>query len=145
MTRLTSHLAPSPKPSMDDALAARAKDHNIPVDHLESWSEQMTALTKSVDVSDLQQAIHARNDIACELSKMRALYDAGDGETLAPLLLVRDSADLIDARNARWQAQIESYTAGGGAFVAVGLGHLLGDRGLPAVLARAGYHVDRAR
>jgi hypothetical protein len=145
MTRLTSKLAAPPKPSMDDALAARAKQHGIPVDALESWSEQMTALTKAVNVADLQQAIHARKTIACELSKMRALYDAGDGVTLEPLLVVRDQGTLIDARNAKWRAQLESYAVTDGAFVAVGLGHLLGNSGLPAVLARAGFLVERVR
>src|SRR5258706_5578756 len=63
MTRLTSHVAPSPKPSMDDALASRAKDHHIPVAALESWQQQMTALADGVDISDLEQAIHARKAI----------------------------------------------------------------------------------
>jgi hypothetical protein len=145
MTRLTSHVAPAPKPSMDDALAARAKDHHIPVDALESWQEQMTALVDGVDVADLEQAIHARGTIACELTKMRAIYASGDATLLAPLVIVRDQATIIDARNAKWLTPIENYAASGGAFVAVGVGHLLGDKGLPAVLARAGYSVERVR
>jgi uncharacterized protein len=145
MTRLTSHLAPAPKPSMDDALAARAKEHHIPVAALESWQQQMTALADGVDISDLEQAIHARKTIACELAKMRAIYTAGDATLLEPIVVVRDQATIIDARNARWLATIEQYAASSGAFVAVGVGHLLGDNGLPAVLARAGYSVERVR
>src|SRR5258706_9544918 len=63
MTRLTSHVAPSPKPSMDDALAARAKQHHIPVEALASWQQTLQSLSDGVDVADLQQAIHARKAI----------------------------------------------------------------------------------
>jgi uncharacterized protein YbaP (TraB family) len=143
MTRLTSKLAPSPKPSMDDALTDRAKDHHLPVDHLETWEAQMQALVDGVSVADLQQAIHARKTIGCEVETMRALYDNGDATTLEPLLVVRDQATIIDARNAKWQAQLEQYMTGDGAFIAVGLGHLLGDHGLVAVFGRAGYTVER--
>jgi len=145
MTRLTSKLAPSPKPSMDDALTDRAKDHHVPVDHLESWEAQMQALVDGVSVADLQQAIHAQKTIGCDVETMRALYDNGDVATLEPLLVVRDRATIIDARNAKWQAQIEQYATGSGAFIAVGLGHLLGERGLVAVFGRAGYTVERQR
>jgi uncharacterized protein len=144
MTRLTSKLAPSPKPSMDDALTDHAKDHHLPIDHLETWDTQMQALVDGVNVADLQQTIHLRKTLGCEVDKMRALYENGDAITLEPLLVARDQATIIDARNAKWQAQIETYAAGDGAFIAVGLGHLLGDHGLVAVFGRAGYTVERA-
>jgi uncharacterized protein YbaP (TraB family) len=50
---------------------------------------------------------------------------------------------LLVERNRRWLAQIERYLTGDGGFVAVGLGHLLGDDGLPALLARGGARVTR--
>jgi hypothetical protein len=144
MTRLTSKLAASPKPSMDDALTERAKDHHVPIDALESWDTQMQALVDGVTIEDLEQAIHARATIGCEVDQMRVLYTSGDAAALEPRLVVRDQATLIDARNAKWQAQLERYATSEGAFVAVGLGHLLGPHGLVAVLAAAGYNVDRA-
>ena len=144
MTRLTSKLAPSPKPSMDDALTDHAKNHHLPIDHLETWEAQMQALVDGVSVADLQQTIHLRKTLACEVDKMRTLYENGDAITLEPLLVARDQATIIDARNVKWLAQIEKYAAGDGAFVAVGLGHLLGDGGLVAVFGRAGYSVERA-
>jgi len=143
MTRLTSKLAHSPKPSMDDALTERAKDHHLPVDALETWDAQIQALVDGVTVEDLEQAIHARATIGCEVEQMRVLYQNGDAAGLEPRLVVRDQATLIDARNAKWQAQVEAYAKGDGAFIAVGLGHVLGPHGLIAVLAAAGYSVDR--
>jgi uncharacterized protein YbaP (TraB family) len=50
---------------------------------------------------------------------------------------------LLAERNRRWAPLIERYLEHGGGFVAVGLGHLLGDGGLPAMLERAGYRVTR--
>lgn len=143
MTRLTSKMAPSPKPSMDDAMAERAKDHHIPVDNLESWTAQMGALVDGVSVEDLQQAIHLRKTIACEVDKMKALYENGDAATLEPMLVVRDQDTIIDQRNAKWRATLEGYAKTDGAFVAVGLGHLLGAHGLVAAFSAAGYHVVR--
>jgi uncharacterized protein YbaP (TraB family) len=143
MTRLTSKLAASPKPSMDDALTERAKDHHVPIAALETWDTQMQALVDGVSIEDLEQAIHARATIGCEVEQIRVLYANGDAGALEPRLVVRDQATLIDARNAKWQAQLEGYAKAQGAFVAVGLGHLLGPHGLVAVLAAAGYSVDR--
>ncbi|MEO8548701.1 MAG: TraB/GumN family protein [Kofleriaceae bacterium] len=145
MTRLTSKLAVSPKPSMDDAMATRAKDHHLPVDNLETWTAQMTALVDGVSVEDLEQAIRLRKSVACEVDKMRALYANGDAATLEPMLVVRDQNTIIDVRNAKWRATLEGYARADGAFVAVGLGHLLGSRGLVAVLGAAGYRVERVR
>jgi uncharacterized protein YbaP (TraB family) len=50
---------------------------------------------------------------------------------------------LLADRNRRWAPRIERYLEHGGGFVAVGLGHLLGERGLPTMLERAGYRVTR--
>ena len=98
----------------------------------------MQALVDGVTIEDLEQAIHARATIGCEVDQMRVLYDNGDAAALEPRLVVRDQATLIDARNAKWQAQLERYATTDGAFVAVGLGHLLGT-------ARAGRCPRRCR
>jgi uncharacterized protein YbaP (TraB family) len=143
MTRLTEKIAPSPRPSMDVALAERARALDLPVDALESWRDQMTALATSVNAADLAEAIHARKTMACELARLRATYDAGDVAALEPLVRPRAAQGLLLARNARWQPQLERYLNEGGAFVAVGLGHLIGSDGLLATLAHAGYTVER--
>ena len=143
LTRLTSAAAPPPDPTMDVALARRAKERGIPVDALESWNEQLTALAENVTIRDLEEAIHTRHELGCELSKLKASYQAGDQPTMQKVLVIPAAKNLLQARNKQWLPKIERYFQGGGAFVAVGLGHLLGDGSLLAMLAASGYTVER--
>jgi hypothetical protein len=97
---------------------------------------------------------------------LQALEDASDVETLIePMLeswregdepgLLRsleedfdgypELADaLIYDRNARWAEQVsEMLDDGDDVLLVVGAMHLVGDRGLPALLSRRGYRVER--
>lgn len=144
LLRLRSHLVRSPQPSMDFALAARARKRGIAVESLESWQQQVAALSAAVTVADLSAAIRGRHSVACDLARLRAAYAASDVPALTRMLVLPGRSDeLLDERNRRWLPQIERYLADRGAFVAVGLGHLLGDGGLLATLERAGYAVER--
>lgn len=75
----------------------------------------------------------------------------GDTETLDKLLLITMKAEtpgLFDAvftrRNIAWSRQLAAVMQGAGtSFVAVGAGHLVGDDGLPALLADMGFVVER--
>lgn len=144
LVRLHGHVARSPRPSMDVALAERARAHGLAVEQLESWHDQLAALDASVTPADLSNAIHGRKVFACQVAQLRAAYRASDLPALTRMLVDPVRGDeLIAARNRRWMPQIERHLAGRGGFVAVGLGHLLGDGGLLAMLARAGYRVTR--
>ena len=145
MTRLTAKLAPSPSPSMDAALVDRARTRKLPIDNLESWDVQLAALADAVTIPDLRQAIHARRTMRCELDQMRAFYVTGDLAIMERILVQGQSTKLLDERTQAWLGKLEPYFARGGAFVAVGLGHLAGAHGLPALLERAGYMVERAQ
>jgi hypothetical protein len=143
MIRLTQKLSPPPDKTMDAALAERAKQAGKPVDALEAWHEQLETLANSVGVKDLTDAIHARHKMRCELDGMLAFYVTGDSDAMKKWLAMEQADQLLGARNRKWLAQIEGYFASGGAFVAVGLGHLIGDANLPALLAAKGYTVER--
>jgi uncharacterized protein YbaP (TraB family) len=145
MTQLTSVMAPSPRLTMDVALAQRARERKIPVDALETWEQQLTALDAAVTLADLQQAIHERKTMRCSIERLLTAYAAGDLDAMGQLLGVAQSETLLAARNRRWLPALERYLAARGAFVAVGVSHLAGAQGLPAMLARAGYTVERAR
>lgn len=132
--------------SMDVALAKQARSRKLPVDGLETWDAQLAALDAVVTVPDLQHAIRTRDTLRCEYAGLRMAYDAGDLAAMTALLVIPRSAEtMLYARNRAWLPAIERYLAreGGGAFVAVGLGHLIGEQGVPALLAASGYLVER--
>ena len=130
--------------AMDGELANKARGRQLPIEGLETWDEQLAALDASVTIDDLTQAIHARDSLRCSFRGMRAIYDAGDLATMGALLVVPRTAErMLYARNRAWLPKLEAYLASGGAYVAVGLGHMIGDQGLPALLERAGYRVQR--
>ena len=144
MSLLTTYLAPDPGPSMDVQLAKRARELGKPVEPLESWADQLAVLDGSVTVEDLQETIHARGTMTCDLARMRAAYVAGDLAAMEALLLLPRTVELVlTPRNRKWLPVIEEHFMRGGAFVAVGLGHMLGEDGLVAMLQRAGYTVER--
>lgn len=144
MSLLTTHMAPKPGPSMDSLIGKRAQELAMPVDALETWEQQLAMLNSAVDVSDLQEAIRARETMKCDLARMRAAYLAGDTPRMTAYLVVPRTAEpLLYKRNREWLPKIEAYLPTGGAFVAVGLGHLLGEHGLPTLLAKRGYTVER--
>ena len=145
MSLLTNHLGPTKGPSMDTQFAERAGELGKPVEALEDWEEQLAALDTAVGISDLQEAIHARKTMRCDLAKLINAYRASDTPTMEALLLPQRTRDmLLTPRNKKWLPAIEASFAQGGAFVAVGLGHMLGNDGLVAMLQRAGYTVERA-
>ncbi len=145
MILLNKVVAPNKGVAMDGDLAKRARKNRLAVEALESWEQQMTALDKVVGITDLSEVIRARDTMRCEVDRLGTAYRTGDLELMAALLITpRTSEILLWERNRAWQPALESYLAQGGAFVAVGLGHMLGDNGLPAMLERAGYIVERA-
>ncbi len=74
-----------------------------------------------------------------DLESMEAIFfsDSSDGAELV-------HERLIFERNERMAERVaQRIEAGGNTFVAVGAGHMLGARGLPSLLARRGYRVER--
>ncbi|MBL8742154.1 MAG: TraB/GumN family protein [Myxococcales bacterium] len=80
-------------------------------------------------------------------------YRKGDVEKLTALTFdpeeMKKHPPMFDllffARNAKWAPKLGPMFDQGGVFVAVGAGHLLGDKGVPALLAKKGYSVERIK
>jgi uncharacterized protein YbaP (TraB family) len=144
MTLLTRQVTGKAVPGMDVLLADHARAHGLPIDALESWDEQLALLAGAVTIADLSEAIRARKAMRCQLVDARAAYVDGELAVMEQIFGRDPTGTLLAPRNRRWLPTLEGYLRGGGAFVAVGIGHLIGDDGLPALFAAAGYRVERA-
>jgi uncharacterized protein YbaP (TraB family) len=142
---LLNRLSAPKTESMDVGLARTARSKQLRVEGLETPEDQIRALDGVVTIDDLAVAIRTRKTLRCAYTGLLAAYAAGDLAALEPMLVIPRTAEpMLWARNRRWLPAIERYAVDGGAFIAVGLGHLIGDQGLPALLAKAGYVVERA-
>lgn len=145
MALLTTHTAPQPGPSMDASLTKRGKELAMPIEALETWDEQLSMLASNVTLADLQEALAFRETMRCEIEALLADYRAGDAERMTTRLVIPRTAEaVLYARNRAWLPKLEAYLPKGGAFVAVGLGHMLGEQGLVTLFVKAGYTVERA-
>jgi uncharacterized protein YbaP (TraB family) len=98
----------------------------------------------------LLQAIEEAGDVEAETRRLLQAWREGDEGTMTGLF-DEDFAgfpELVDRlvfdRNARWTDQIAELLDGeDDVLVVVGAGHLVGDRGVPALLEKRGFKVDR--
>ena len=144
LTLLTRVVTDKAFPGMDVLLADRARALHLPVDHLETWEEQLPLLANAIDIDDLARAIHERRAMRCQLVNTRAAYVAGDLAMMEQVFDHDPTGTMLAPRNRRWLPLVEDYLSSGGAFVAVGIGHLVGPDGLPTLLTAAGYRVARS-
>ncbi len=143
MSLLTAVSSDLPSPTMDEALSAEAGSAGARLEYLETADEQLAALAESVDAADLKQALAERRQMRCVISDLAAAYRRGDGATIRADLTGEDATILLDERNRSWLPKIEGYLKGDGAFIAVGVSHLVGDGALPALLEARGHRVTR--
>ena len=137
---------------MDVELMKRATAENKALSHFETVEEQIAifeSISLEEQLNELKEALTAESS-----EQARALlssFAAGDDRALSEAIF--EGAQLarapgfyervLFARNERWLPVIEREVAKGGAFIAVGAAHLLGERGLLQELARRGYEVRR--
>lgn len=138
---------------LDVAIAERAKARGIRVAGLESPLEHVAAFTapEAEGIEMLDELLKSGEASQAELDELVDAYASGDDQRLRkaygrlwrrkPLLAER----LLFTRNERWCQHLDKWLPDGGMFVAVGMFHLLGDRGLVECLRRRGYRVARVR
>ncbi len=138
--------------TMDMELLQAAKKAGKTLLFLESIEQQLAVLNAIPAAEQLAELKRTLSEDNAELG--RAMIDAyarGDEADLTAALF--DQSQMLAApgffeavlfeRNARWLPMIEQQIREGGVLVAVGAGHLLGERGLLAELKQRGYTVER--
>lgn len=157
MTVLIARDLPMTLP-MDRVLSERAQAAGKPIHYLEKAIDQIAMIEPWMSPEDVKALLDNR-DVAKNLAvKMLDAYKAGDGDALGAMF---DDTTLwiaakrkpetfpayLDAilgkRNRAWIPQIEKLHADGGAFIAVGAGHLVGPGNVNTLLAERGYTVTR--
>ena len=139
-------------PEMDTTFVAYADAHAMPLGFFESWQFQMQRLNALGLRDGLKVLLEvARDEETAEniLADWFAAYRAANVSrlhelTLAPELILDRPGyyeSIVFERTESWRVPTETWADDGGAFVAVGFVHLLGDHGLVSLLRRDGYAV----
>jgi uncharacterized protein YbaP (TraB family) len=139
---------------MDVDVHHRALAVGAPLRFLETPAQQvaaMNAIPDDVFADDLVALLDDLPNAGEDLSALLASYRAGDAERLEAMFFdpdhLREAPELhetlIVRRNEAWLPLLVQELRRGGAFVAVGLAHLLGRDGLLAGLRGAGLRIDR--
>ena len=136
----------------DKTLMAEGAAAHKKLRYLETVDEQFAVLAPSDPQMDLEQfesSLKDLRDVGAEIWPMVDAWSKGDQVALDRF--VNGDLDkfpaarqaLLDDRNARWVPKIEAMLAEKHTyFITVGAGHLTGPKGVPALLRKAGYHVD---
>jgi len=138
---------------VEQVIAAEARREGKESCGLETLDGQLgllDGLPADLQKEILMQAIDEAGDIEEKIEPMVEAWRAGDEHGLERSLDedFEGYPDLADAlvyeRNARWAEQVDDMLRGDeDVLLVVGAMHLVGERGLPALLERRGYRVER--
>lgn len=138
---------------IDLALMQRASKRGLALEELESISTQISAFasgTAAEQRAALRQTVAQvrAGRVPAYLAAMITAWQHGDGNAIERLLREEMPADssrshaLIEERNAGMAAKLEAASRDKHRrFVVVGVAHLLGPAGIPALLAKHGFRV----
>jgi len=138
---------------LEAVLAGRFKARGKRLGALETAAEQFAAFDALPEPAQrvlLDRAIDAASHASADYRTTLAAWAAGDerriAATIDPALRAAPALEeaLVTRRNARWSAAIiRRMAAPGRVLVAVGVGHLVGERSVPAMLRAHGMKVER--
>lgn len=143
-----------PGSGVELTLLARAKEAGKAIHAFETLDQQVRLLAdmpEDIQLSFLRSTLEDYDRAGEMLDGMVAAWRVGDTERLDEVMIeemARDYPDLyrimLTDRNADWANQIEDRLKGSGVtFIAVGAGHLVGDRSVQTFLAQKGITATR--
>lgn len=136
---------------VEKVLSVMAKSYQVGIEELEGASYQFAlmdsipytlqakALLTGVDSFELQKK---------QLSSLLEAYKKQDLNELSRIIQIQSLSDLnydellMEKRNLLWIPKIEKMTKAQSCFIAVGAGHLVGEKGILHLLKQAGYRVE---
>ncbi|HVK76532.1 MAG TPA: TraB/GumN family protein [Kofleriaceae bacterium] len=145
-------------PPMDQVMHAKAKDAGKEIVFLESALRQLEIIDPFMTAADVKAYLDNLDYAKGQSQTMIEAYRSGDEAALRRMFedqtlwkaAGRDPATyqayldaILGQRNAAWIEPIEKLHAGGGGFIAVGAGHLVGPRSVVELLTQKGYAVSR--
>lgn len=144
---------PDGRPVIDDLVQQEARDSKVTVSHLEKAEDQLKIMDSVKQDEDLRQLVETLDhpgQAKAMLEQLRKGYFAGDRARVEKIVFDPKQLThypdfynkLLFERNARWMPKVDQLFKGEDAVVAVGLGHLLGDKGLVKLLKAKGYTVE---
>lgn len=149
---LTKH-GYDPNQGVEKQLTAKAKAGAKPISGFETLTEQLgffDTLPEVEQVSFLKSVVKDIDKLGPQLDKMVLLWGKGDPDGLAVTMNESMEATpelaktLLFDRNARWADQIKTRMEKPGTmFVAVGAGHLAGEKSVQDYLAERGLKAQR--
>lgn len=159
MAAITLATAPMQKLGFDPAtgvekvVTREAKDEGKTIAAVETFDQQIgffDTLPVADQITFMMATIDGLPDLAAETARMERAWATGDTDDLAALMNEGLEASptlqkiLLADRNARWAAWLdERMKQPGTVFMAVGAGHLAGDKSVQAYLAQRGLVATR--
>lgn len=127
-----------------------AKNEEIPIVGLETVEEQLKfidQLPKATQVSMVMETIRLGDKNHAKLVELEQTYQSQNIDAMHQLMqdeagiVANEQTTLVDNRNANWIPKIEKFIQKDRTFIAVGAGHLGGEKGIIRLLQAKGYRV----
>ena len=146
----------SPEPIIDLFIQQKAIGQSKPVFGLEYYSFQVEMLTTLLDMplhEQYQKMIESFGNKSEGEKIVKSLVDAYKSFNLASINEVLQSENdfgnveskVFDSRNENWAQKMPSIMSEKSTLFAVGVGHLIGDKGLIQLLKKQGYKVKAVK
>jgi uncharacterized protein YbaP (TraB family) len=144
---ITQSIAPPcPITSVEQVITNRW-DNEEAMSYLESPEEQIAAMEKAIDRLTLLKTLESLSDMPKELQQLMRFYQSGEIDSIQSIMFSEESATenfiefLLINRNEKWVQQFKTFDQAKSYFLAVGAGHLPGEKGLIELMRDAGYTV----
>jgi uncharacterized protein YbaP (TraB family) len=145
-----------PENSADAVLRARAaRDGKVVkyLDDMRTYVEAVALLPDYIQLQALEATIKDFDNVGADIRTVNGAWIVGNTDLLERdvVMATRDKSPemydvLFTKRNAKWTRTLDDFLQGdSNAMAVVGIGHLLGDDGLPFLLRELGYDVERVR